>query len=78
MNYPQSHPKYAELVALKSEIDADFALIKEEENNARDAYGVAHKSLKLMGDCLKDADAHRTKLVEKLKKLEDIAGEPLI
>lgn len=76
--YPQSHPKYTELKALKEEIDDHYVMVKSFQDSGREQYTIAMDALKKMGGFLKDSDNQRTLLVEKLQKLEELAASPLV
>lgn len=78
MEYPESHPKHAEIKELKTKIDELFRSVQDFEDVARVNYGEAMKSLSVMGESMKKRDDLLKELSDLMRKLEDVITSPLI
>jgi LytS/YehU family sensor histidine kinase len=77
-DYPESHPKHAEIADLKSRINEHFSTVQSLTDEARHAYQEGHQSLTQMGNNLKCATENLKEVVKLMKELEAVVTSPLI
>lgn len=78
IEYPEAHPRHAEIKEIKDYIDSSFKSYKELMEKARFNYKIADDALKEMGSSLKKAQKILEEVAPKMNELSDIITAPLI